>query len=327
LKSAVLSYLRSQERIVPSTVPDIDAYIANNMEKDGVTELAERRLDLQTKSDALYEMMCLVIALSLFATQFSPENIDATINEMGFTTKVDLIPLLDWDAVGLVTISTFVLMLAFNGLFALGGYLSGIFAAVPSLTPDKASIIRFSLLYTLGYAIVMWLAIRLKRKWRRAGAAGERPEDLLIAIFAYFTTLPLNIIISLYLHNWELTYAPFLYALNQAVLGYFIGQYIDRSLRTCLISVQLALLQGGTQAVAAVIATTLSPSVFSPIVGLKIFSKVEISIALFSMIQAAVSGLLIGILFQHFYGRTDTAVRVATPPGEIALGGALAPGH
>jgi hypothetical protein len=79
--------------------------------------------------------------------------------------------------------------------------------------------------------------------------------------------------------------------------------------------------------VAAVIATTLSPSVFSPVVGLKIFSKVEISIALFSMIQATVSGLLIGILFQHFYGRTDTVVRVATPPGEIALGGALAPGH
>jgi hypothetical protein len=309
LQSAVLTYLKSQERIIP-TVSDIDAYIANNMEKDGVTELAERRQELQFKSDALYEMMCLVIALSLFATQFCPEDIDATINEMGFTTKVDVIPILDWDAVALVTISTFVLMLAFNSLFILGGYLSGLFATVPSLMPDKASIIRFSLLYTFGYAVVMWLAIRLKRNWRRKGAAGDRPENLLIAIFTYFSTVPLNIIISLYLRHGELTYAPFLYALNQAILGYFVGRYIDRSLRTSLISVRLALLQGGAQAVGAVIATTLSPSVFSPVVGLAIFYRIELSIALFSMVQAAISGFLVGILFQYFYKRTDTAARV-----------------
>jgi len=327
LKLAVLNYLRSQERIVPPTTPDIDAYITNNMEKDGVTELAERRQDLQVKSDALYEMMCLVIALSLFATQFSPEDIDTTINEMGFTTSVDVVPLLDWDAVGLVTISTFVLLLAFNGLFALGGYLTGLFIALPSMMPDKASIIRFSLLYTIGYAIVMWLAIRLKRKWRREGAAGERPEELLIAIFAYFATVPLNIIISLYLRNGELTYAPFLYALNQAILGYFIGQYIDRSMRASPISVKLALLQGGAQAVGAVIATTLSPSVLSPIVGLRLLSQIEIWIALFSMIQSAISGFLIGILFQHFYRRTDASVPVTNPSGGIDLRGALPAGH
>ena len=327
LKLAVLNYLRSQERIVPPTTPDIDAYITNNMEKDGVTELAERRQDLQVKSDALYEMMCLVIALSLFATQFSPEDIDTAINEMGFATSVDVVPLLDWDAVGLVTISTFVLMLAFNGLFTIVGHMSGIFAAVPSLMPDRPSIIRFSLLYTIGYAIVMWLAIRLKRKWRRAGAAGERPENLLIAIFAYIATVPLNIIISLYLRNWELTYAPFLYALNQAILGYFIGQYIDRSLKTSPISVKLALLQGGAQAVGAVIATTLSPSVLSPVVGLKLLSQIEIWIALFSMIQSAISGSLIGILFQHFYRRADTSARVESPSGGMALRGALPVAH
>jgi hypothetical protein len=327
LKLAVLNYLRSQERIVPPTMPDIDAYITNNMEKDGVTELAERRQDLQVKSDALYEMMCLVIALSLFATQFSPEDIDTAINEMGFATSVDVVPLLDWDAVGLVTISTFVLLLAFNGLFTIVGYMSGIFAAVPSLMPDRPSIICFSLLYTIGYAIVMWLAIRLKRKWRRAGAAGERPENLLIAIFAYIATVPLNIIISLYFRNWELTYAPFLYALNQAILGYFIGQYIDRSLKTSPISVKLALLQGGAQAVGAVIATTLSPSVLSPVVGLKLLSQIEIWIALFSMIQSAISGSLIGILFQHFYRRADTSARVESPSGGMALRGALPVAH
>jgi hypothetical protein len=310
LKSAVLTYLKSQERIIPATVPDIDSYIANNLEKDRVTELAERRQELQLKSDALYEMMCLVIALSLFATQFCPEDIDATINEMGFTTKVDVIPILDWDAVALVTISTFVLMLAFNSLFILGGYLSGLFATVPSLMPDKASIIRFSLLYTFGYAVVMWLAIRLKRNWRRKGTAGDRPENLLIAILTYLSTVPLNIIISLYLRHGELTYAPFLYALNQAILGYFVGQYIDRSLTTSPRSVRLALLQGGAQAVGAVIATTLSPTVFSPVVGLAIFYRIELSIALFSLVQAAISGFLVGVLFQYFYKRTGTAARV-----------------
>jgi hypothetical protein len=248
--------------------------------------------------------MCLVVALSLFATQFSPEDIDSAIKQMGFATSVDLLPFPDWDTVGLVTAFTFVLMLAFNGLYVLFGQLSGIFAKYPEMTPDRVSIIRFAVLYTIAYAIVMWLGIHLKRKWRRSGAPGARPEDLLLAVYSYFATVPLNIAISLVLRHGQLTYAPFLFALNQTILGYFVGQYIDRSLNRSEVSVGLAALQGMAQAVSAVISTTLSPSVLSPTV--EVF---DAPIAVFASIQAGVSGFIISILFQRLYrGRGNLAV-------------------
>ena len=182
------------------------------------------------------------------------------------------------------------------------------------MMPDRLSIIIVAVLYTIAYAIVMWLAIHLKRKWRRSGVPGARPEDLLLAIYSYFATVPLNIAISLILRHGQLTYAPFLFALNQTILGYFISQYIDRSLNRSEVSVGLAAVQGMAQAVCAVIATTLSPSVFSPTI--EIF---DVPIATFASIQAGVSGFIISILFQRLYRRSSN---LAVPSSLAVLGSA-----
>jgi hypothetical protein len=53
-----------------------------------------------------------------------------------------------------------------------------------------------------------------------------------------------------------------------------------------------------TQAVAAVIATTLSPSVFAPTIGV-----VDLQIAVFASVQAIVSAFVISLLFQNLYRR------------------------
>jgi hypothetical protein len=296
LRSAVTSYLKSQERVVPGNVKDIDAYFVDNSDGEGVSEAAERRQELLARCDVLYETTCLTIALSLFATQFSPEDINSEIKEMGFSAEVDRLPFADWNAVGLVSASAFVLTLAFNGLYTVVGYLSGVFEKYPPLVPDKASIIRFAVLYTVAYAIVMWLCIQLKRKWHRDSES--RPEELLLAIFSYLSTVWLNVGIGLILRHGQLTYAPFLYALNQAVLGYFIGLYIDRSMKTVDVSITLAVVQATTQAIVAVIATTLSPSLVSSTVAV-----LDLQIAVFASVQAWVSGFTISILFQRLYRR------------------------
>ena len=315
LRAAVVSYLRTQERVVPATVTDIDAYLDENADTESVSELRDRRQELQSRAESLYETLCLVVALSLFATQFSPEDIDSAIKQMGFTTNVDQLPSPDWETVGLVTVFTFVSMLAFNAVYAVFGELTGMFAKYPTMAPDKGVIIRFAVLYTAAYAIVMGLAIYLKRRWRRPGDRRERPEELLVAIYAYFATVPLNFAISLVLRHGEITYAPLLYALNQAVLGYFIAQYIDRSLTNCEVSVSLAGTQAIAQAVCAVIATTLSPSISpSP------FGAFDVSMAAIAAIQSAASGFIIGILFQRLYSRSGNPAAPPTVGSAPAIG-------
>jgi len=166
-----------------------------------------RRQELQLRCDMLYEIICLVVALSVFGTNRSHEDIDKAVAKIGFATRVDAIPILDWDAVGVVTLSTFILLLFFNGIYSIVGYVFSLFVIYPEIAPDRVSIIRFSVLFTLGYAIVIWLAVRLKRSWRLKGITDNRPENLLIGIFCYLTTVWINIIISLYIRH-ELTYAP-----------------------------------------------------------------------------------------------------------------------
>ena len=215
----------------------------------------------------------------------------------------------------MVSASTFVLMLAFNGLYVLFGYLSGLFDKYPVMMPSKADIIRYAVIYTFAYAIVIWLCIYCKRRWRRTDDGEFRPEDLLLAVFAYFATVWLNVIFSLILRGGQLTYAPFLYALNQAILGYFIGLYIDLSMKSSEVSVGLALIQATVQATSAVIATTLSPSVFSPTFGI-----LDLQIAAFASLQAAFSGFIISILFQRLYGRTrlDGSQLAPKPAGHVS---------
>ncbi len=127
--------------------------------------------------------------MSLFATEFTPEDIDFAIQQMGFPATVPPVPVPNWDAVLLVTIFTFVLMLAFTVLFTICVHTFDL-SGIHGLNPEKRTIARFALIYTVAYAMVMSLAIRLKRHWRRQGRTdGGRPENFLIAICAYTLTV------------------------------------------------------------------------------------------------------------------------------------------
>jgi hypothetical protein len=293
LKSELFGYLRDQEKTISSDVQDIDAFFSQNSENPTFTELGERRQRLQGKCDTIYETMCLLTALSVFATETEPEDIDQTLTEMGFTVNVERVPLLDWDAVARVIGSMFILMVIVNAAYAFFSYALGLDSA-NNLVLDRVNVVKFALLFTIVYAGIMLIAIKLKRKWRREADPGRnRPENLIVALISYAASLVLfSIPFSLYLRP-NLTIAPFLFAINQGVLGYFIGVYVDRSLRKQGISLQVASWQGITQLITVVIATTAVPL---PNVG----SRSELYVTAFSAAQSALSGFLMGCFSSTF---------------------------
>ncbi len=276
----------------------MDAYISANIDKADIEALSARRQELKARCDTLYETLCLLTALSVFATELTPEDMSETLHELGFTISVPPIPLLDWDAVARVIGSMFLILLVANVAYMGLAYLRGL-GTEGVLSPDRGRVIGYSLTFTLNYSIVMILAIKLKRKWRREGVPSfDRPENLLIALAAYTVSLLFTVPFSVYLRG-EFTIAPFLFASSQAVLGYFIGIYVDRVGRSAGISFTTAAWQGALQLAATLIAFLGAP----PLPGTTWTFLDVLSFSAFVAIQSALSGFLIGVLFQHFYKR------------------------
>jgi hypothetical protein len=190
----------------------------------------------------------------------------------------------------------FILMVIINATYAFFSYALGLNSADNNLVLNRVNVIRFALLFTVVYSAIILIAIKLKRKWRREDDPdSNRPENLIIALVSYAASLLFSVPFSLYLRH-EMTVAPFLFAINHGILGYFIGVYIDRSLRRQGISLVVAAWQGATQLITVVIATSAAPL---PNLG----SRNELYVTIFSSAQSALSGFLIGVFFQYFHQR------------------------
>jgi hypothetical protein len=312
LRAVLTAYLHDQEKIIPVEVTDIDTHIAANVGEEKIAALAARRHELQDKCDGLYETLCLLAALAAFATETDPADMSEALAKLGFTIKCKTLPLMDWDAVARVVGSMFMILLAANACYALLGYVRGI----PAMALDRAHIIKYTIVFTVNYAAILILAIKRKRKWRAEGSFdGQRPENLTLALIAYAVSLVFTVPLSYFLRG-ELTMAPFLYASSQAVLGYFIGVYIDRG-HSSTISFGTAAWQGALQLTATLTASLCS----TPLPGAESSLLDVLSVNAYVAVQSALSGFLIGLLFQYFYQRT---VPVAPPsPAQISAGAML----
>lgn len=91
----------------------------------------------------------------------------------------------------------------------------------------------------------------------------DRPANLLIALAAYTVSLLFTIPFSIYLRG-EFSIAPFLFASSQAVLGYFIGIYVDRVGKSAGISFTAAAWQSALQLAATLIAFLGAPPLRVP---------------------------------------------------------------
>ncbi|HEX9167393.1 MAG TPA: hypothetical protein VF886_00480 [Roseiarcus sp.] len=144
----------------------------------------------------------------------------------------------------------------------------------------------------------------MKRRWRRLEQASNKHENLTIAATSYLLTVWVNCLINLYVTKGHMTYAPFLFALSQFVLGYFIGVYLDRLIAGKPLSLIIPLYQASVQSVAMGVAAFLSPSLFSPPNSDDLLT-ISLVMGAFSMAQGAASGFVVGVLFQHFYNNAN----------------------
>jgi hypothetical protein len=297
----LLSYFREQAKLVPSTVKDIDEYLAEQGEKEDMESLLMLRRDLLERCDGLYRRMCLLTSLLVYSTEKTAEEIDSFLKTLGFLINVQNNPIMDWDAVFRVVAGMFVLMLAVNAIFkVLYNTVGG-----PSIfKPDQTRLLIFALSTTLQYFIVVYATLKIKRHWRRIDRPQVRPENPLVAIYCYLLTLPVSIAISYYVRH-ELTTAPFLFAAIQGVAGYFIGTYIDRSLSGQPFSWPLARIQGACQFIAALLIFYFVPPPDE-------YSTLQqFTYATFFAFQSGLAGFLVGNLFQYYYRRT------ALIPGQV----------
>jgi len=151
----------------------------------------------------------------------------------------------------------------------------------------------------------VYLALKVKRYWRRTRApANRKSENPKIAVLCYFLTLPISVGVSLWIRpSHDFSVAPFLFAANQGIVGYFVAMYVDRSLAEQPVSWRLAAIQSGWQAVAALLIFCFLPS----IPGIT-FSQIQnIVFGCIFVCQAGISGFLVGAIFQYFYRRTSPA--------------------
>lgn len=299
LRANVVTYLRWQARLLPDDADDIDQYIAAHDDDPTISELAKRRQELKTRCDIIFETMCLVIGLTICATNVKQDDVDDAVKSLGFRTHIEPLPTFDLDTVASVTGLSFILWILFSGAYNLFGRMTGAYSMAPELFPTRTQVLRFSFLLTIAFAIIMTLAIKLKRHWRANRQRIRRSEDVIVGIVSYFATVPLNMGIS-YIFNGNVSNPlPYLFAINQGILGYFISKYIDLSSVKPGVRFDLAILQGLCQGIVAGIAASFAENSAVITVG-------------FSAIQWGTAGVFVGILFQYIYGKAVVSDRMGS---------------
>jgi hypothetical protein len=336
-KTEIATYLRDQERLLLSEVPDIDTYLSAHSTEAEVSALSERRRDLRNKCDTLYKTLCLLVAVSEFAADATQDDIDSSLKTLGFELPpIPPPPILDLDAVARVIGSMMILLITIYGAYMLLISSLGI-DEIGGVMPPRTRVIVVTLIISALYAIIMYVTIKLKRMWwfkDRGSSVKAYPENLIISVVSYLMALLFFIPSSLYYaheYNRELTEAltgPFLYAFSLGILGYFSGKYVDQAptLQGQRISLVTAAWQGLLQGAAYLIAAVLSP-VPGHITTLQVASIVA-----FIGAYGAVSGFSFGVLFQYFYRQTPSSrtqgwaarsVYAPYPAGETVGGGGL----
>ncbi len=310
MKAELIAYFRDQAALVPlaandgSKIIDIDQYLFDHSADSLVNQLKERRDKLQAECDSLYYRICLLTAVLAYSSESNADQINGLLLSIGFPIKVASNPIMDWDAVFRVVVSVFTLTALVNMLFI--GLIS--WYEIKGLPGGGNQLLIFAALTTLLYFIVIYLALKVKRYWNVHPPSNRQIEDPLIALFCYGVTLPISIGISLWIRpNHDLSIVPFLFALNQGVVGYYIATYVNRSLAGKPFSSHVAALQGGCQAVAALfIYRAFDTPAFQ-----HMSNKQYIAFGAVFLAQAAISGFLVGVIFQYFYRRTGT------PKGDV----------
>lgn len=315
LKSDLASYFKAQEEVVPSDIENIDHFFNINLEKPDVKPLHERRQRLLQLCTALYYRECLIASLLVYATQFTPSQVEETLKEeIGFQIEVTATPAWDWDTIVRVVGSTFVAALVLAAGFA--GYIDWFGLPWPRAI-TRAEVVAAAITETLAYVFILLIAIRLKRYWHFNDRKRPRlPENLLIAIAGFSVTILCNLAFA---SSWRIeTYilASIYQAAPYGIAAYFVGIYIDRSMQMKEKSLRPVLWQGALQSVAMFFAYSFSYP------GQEIMPT--LAKAAYLGIEAGCLGMVMAFMFQRYHKVTQFSPegpqgRVVTRVGDLSF--------
>ncbi len=147
-----------------------------------------------------------------------------------------------------------------------------------------------ALVDTGAFAIVLLIAIRKKRLYKLDTGGSTRPENLLVAIYA-FLACSLYYALMQFAQEHAINSAPLLLAITPCIAAYCCCLYIDRALARAPLSWSLICWQAIFQGLATALAM--------------FFASQDLDAIVYSGCEALVIGLLIGYLFQRFYQRSE----------------------
>jgi cation transporter-like permease len=298
LRTELLAYFRDQAKLVPEAAADIDQFLSDHDDNAELADLAHRRDDLLQRCDGLYYRVCLLASLLAYSAESSADDIGDLLGKLGFAVKVHANPIMDWDAVFRVVGSVFVLTIAINICFtAIANFFE------QSAMTSRPTMMAFAVVTTLLYFVVVFVAMKFKRYRRRRLPVPANSENSVLAAICYIITLPISFAIRLWILHAGWGVAPFFFTANQGVVGYFIGTYVDRSVTGKPYSWETAATQAAVQAFVA----ALILYIVRPMAGMGLTAVQEDVFDAVFILQSAISGFMVGVIFQYYYRRTAPA--------------------
>ena len=289
LRPTLIDYFDHQERLIAAPVVDIDAELRAHPNDAPFVSLSERRQQLTKRCIALFQRMCLLMALLVYGTKTTPDEMGATLKQVGFQIDVTATPAWDWNTIARVILSVFVAFLLMNVTLIC---VVVIWKVDDGWSRNLTRILMLidALVDTGAFAIVLLIAIRKKRLYKLDTGGSTRPENLLVAIYA-FLACSLYYALMQFAQEHAINSAPLLLAITPCIAAYCCCLYIDRALARAPLSWSLICWQAIFQGLATALAM--------------FFASQDLDAIVYSGCEALVIGLLIGYLFQRFYQRSE----------------------
>jgi hypothetical protein len=308
LKADLISYFENQEELIqPKKNENIDASIESSPKNTKIAALRKHRQELLDSCIALYHRECLIAAMLVYATQFTPNDVDKTLKtELGFQLDVAPTPAWDWNTIFRVVGYTFLASLIFPSLFFSSLYYFNLESGW-SRSFTKEQIVVVALLETFNYALALLIAIRFKRR-SIFKPNPRRPDNFLIALSAFAAAALVSCIVQYHIRG-RVTLGPVFQAAPLGIAGYYAAIYIDRAMKRLSNSWALVAWQGGFQALAMALAVYYSPLPPSnPPIGIALV----LYAAAFFGVQWGITGIIMGLMFQHYYQSTEFVEQLGT---------------
>jgi hypothetical protein len=239
-REKLYDFFMRQQAAIPPEVHDIDAFYDENRGRPQLRTAQERREKLVFQTRALTYRLCLLSSLLVYACEDDVVGMETTFRRLGFEVRVPPIPRISWDAMLLVAVCIFAVVLVPSCVYSmlLGSAPQSGADAARLIPPDLAHATFWAFVAVVLHGSALVVAAWVKRRFaRRAGErAGTRQNKLsecfVGAVAAGLAAGVLQQLFALLRLGPDYRLVLSAWPLLPAMTGFFVGLYIDPEGRT-----------------------------------------------------------------------------------------------